>query len=173
VKRVLIALGVVVALIAALLAALLPVPVTHSAERTRRIAAPPAAVYAQLNDLHLFEHWTPHHYRVEGTSTFEGPATGPGAVWKWQMKDGASRAMRIRESSPQRLVFDFIEGKPATNIVSLVPDGAGTRVTWSHEVTLVGWPKLMPLVYSVDRAIGPVLEENLQALATAVEPARP
>ena len=108
--------------------------------------------------------------------TFEGPATGPGAVYAWDgnSKAGAGR-MTILESKPGELVsmnLEFTRPFAATNLArfTFTPSGTGTRVTWSMEGknTLMG-KALSPFM---DGMVGGDFEKGLANLDAAVR-ARP
>lgn len=164
-KRLLIGFVVLVVLIGALLS----VPSTHTAERSRLIAASPAAIHAQVETPAVLERLFPKHNARDGSSTFEGPASGVGAQWKWKTVDGAEHSLRVSESSLERVTLELQASNPASQTVRFLPEGQGTRVTWTHAVTLSGWQKLIPLFRSVDAVMGPDLEKVLSDLAASVE----
>jgi hypothetical protein len=164
-KRLLIGFAVLLGLFVVLLA----VPVTHTAERSRLIAAQPASIQAQLDSPRDLDTWLPRHHTHAGSATFEGPARGAGALLRWQTVKGEDHALRVAGSSPERVTFEMQPNNAAVQTVSLRLEGGGTRVTWSHAVTLRGWQKLVPLLRSVDSVVGPDLEKALAALAARVE----
>src|SRR5437764_1072594 len=55
---------------------------THA--RSATIPAPPAAVFAQINDLHMWEAWSPWE-KIDPAmkKTFDGPPAGAGASFAW------------------------------------------------------------------------------------------
>jgi len=163
-KRLLIGFVVLVVLIGALLS----VPSTHTAERSRLIAASPAALQAQVETPAVLERLFPKH-DPRSASTFEGPARGVGAQWKWKTTDGAEHGLRVSESSLEQVTLELQASNPASQTVRFLPEGQGTRVTWTHAVKLSGWQKLIPLFRSVDAVMGPDLEKVLAELAATVE----
>src|SRR5881296_2353488 len=52
--------------------------------RSATIAGPPPAVFAQVNDLHKWEAWSPWE-KIDPAlkRTFEGPSAGAGAIYRW------------------------------------------------------------------------------------------
>ncbi|MEX2206730.1 MAG: hypothetical protein WEF50_10930 [Myxococcota bacterium] len=52
--------------------------------RSTLIAAPPAVVFAHVNDLHKWQDFSPWAKRDPAAkNTFEGPTAGTGAVFSW------------------------------------------------------------------------------------------
>src|SRR5688572_7578764 len=81
-------------------------PPNFRVERSATISATPDAVFMQVNDLHKWEDWSPWA-KVDPAmkGTYEGPASGVGAVYSWtgNSKVGVGR-MTITESHPSDLV---------------------------------------------------------------------
>ncbi len=161
-------------LIAAAIVAFLIVrqPDTFRIERSAVIDAPPARLHALVDDFHGWNTWSPWA-RLDPTArnTFEGPSSGPGAVFQWagNAKVGEGR-MTITESRPNELVrirLEFKRPMAATNeaLFTFHPEAGGTRVTWSMTGvnTLMG--KAINLVMSVDRMVGKSFEDGLANLA--------
>ena len=76
------------------------------APRSATMAAPPAAVFEQVNDFHKWEAWSPWaKLDPNAKSTFEGPTSGKARRCHW---DGNSEvgagSMTIVESRPNELV---------------------------------------------------------------------
>src|SRR4051812_15911168 len=70
--------------------------------RSANLAAPAAALFAQVNDFHKWEAWSPWaKMDPNAKNTFEGAASGPGAIFSWDgnRNVGAGR-MTIVESHP-------------------------------------------------------------------------
>jgi hypothetical protein len=160
VKRAAIAVAVVLCVLAAALA----IPVVKTVERSRLIDAPSTAVRAQLEDLHRWNEWLPRRSgREPRSSVFEDN----GAVLRWKDAYGKAQGLRLVSKTDQRFVVAIVDGADATFTIDLSADGAATRVTWKHEVTLRGPAKLVPLIKPVDEVVGPAIEESLAALAKA------
>lgn len=99
IKGILIALGVIVIAFVIVVAVR---PAEYRIVRSATVSAPPALVFEQVNDLHKFQAWSPWA-KLDPTAqgTFEGPASGTGAVFAWagDSKVGEGR-MTIIESRP-------------------------------------------------------------------------
>ena len=76
--------------------------------------------------------------------------------------------MEILESSPQRILIklDFLRPFEAHNRAefTLTPEGTGTRVTWAMSGPQPFIGKLMSLVFSLERMVGPDFETGLASL---------
>ena len=86
---------IVLALLAgALLIAVSLQPAEFRVIRTTVISAPPAAVFAHVNDFHAWEAWSPWAKLDPAMQqSFAGPAAGTGAIYTWvgNNKVGAGR----------------------------------------------------------------------------------
>ena len=74
--------------------------------RKAAIAAPPADTFAQVNDFHKWEAWSPWA-KIDPTmkQTYEGAPAGTGAVYTWDgNKNVGAGRMTITESRPSDLV---------------------------------------------------------------------
>jgi len=145
--------------------------------RTATISAPAAVVFAHVNDLHLWQEWSPWAKRDPAAQrTFEGPSAGTGAVFAWagNRKIGAGR-MTITASRPHDLVgfrLEFLKPFTATNTAEFTfqPEGSQTLVTWSMAGKSNFLSKAFGLVMNMDNMIGRDFEKglaNLKALAEA------
>src|SRR5436309_9118938 len=106
--------------------------------RSASMSAPAPAVFAQVNDFHNWEAWSPWA-KLDPTakSSFEGAPAGKGAAFAWagNSKVGEGR-MTITESRPGELVrlkLEFLKPFEATNTAEFTfkPEGERTAVTWS------------------------------------------
>src|SRR6478736_6864204 len=60
-------------------------PATFTVSRSTLVAAPPAQLFAEVNELHRWKAWSPYEKLDPAMkSTFEGPAAGVGAVYAWE-----------------------------------------------------------------------------------------
>ena len=81
-------------------------PDTFRVERAAMIAAPPATVFAQVDDLHNWRNWSPwQELDPNMTQTYTGPRSGAGAsmAWSGNSKAGQGR-MTVVESHLNDLV---------------------------------------------------------------------
>src|SRR5947209_2375602 len=59
-------------------------PADYQVMRRGTIAAPAAQVFAQVNDLHEFQDWSPWaKLDPDVKNTYEGPSAGTGAITRW------------------------------------------------------------------------------------------
>jgi carbon monoxide dehydrogenase subunit G len=148
---------------------------TFHVERSRRIAAPPEWVFAQINDLQRMKAWNPYEKKDPSLKGEFGPTTrGVGASYAWNSEKVATGRMTIVESKPLRQVtlrLDF--EKPFVSTVTteytLRPDRGGTQVTWSMQGPANFMHKLMETVFVLDPLIGRDLDDGLRNLKVAAE----
>lgn len=144
--------------------------------RTAVIDAPPEKLEAMVSDFHQWGAWSPWEKMDPAmTRTYEGPASGVGAVYAWTGNDkvGSGR-MEIQKVTPAREVaFDlrFIKPFKADNVgrFTFEPQGAGTKVSWSMAGKNPYIAKLMGVFFDMDKMIGKDFEEGLQNLKAVAE----
>ena len=140
------------------------------------MAAPPASVFAQANDLHKYQTWNPFGKAdTQATYLYEGPATGVGSVLAWSSKGQTGEGrMSIVESRPNevvryRLVFIRPMAGAGDMAFTFQAQGNHTLVTWSMEGDNGYFGKLMGLFISMDTMIGGAFERGLAEIKTIVE----
>lgn len=148
--------------------------------RSATMAAAPAAAFAQVNDFHNWRAWSPW----EGIDpalqrTYEGPESGPGAVYSWVgNKNVGEGRMTILESKPGESVkikLDFIKPFAATNtaLFTFQPQANQTDVTWTMEgEKTCFFAKAMHLCINMDKMIGGNFEQGLAKMKSLVEQER-
>jgi uncharacterized protein YndB with AHSA1/START domain len=166
---------VVVLLIAALLAYAATKPDTFRVQRATDIKAPPAKIFALLNDFHRWDAWSPWEKKDPAMKRTFGTATsGKGAVYAWEgNKEVGQGRMEIAESVPTSRVaikLDFLKPFEAHNVVefTLEPRGDSTNVTWTMHGPNPYLAKVMQMFFSMDKMVGKDFEAglaNLKALA--------
>jgi len=151
-------------------------PSSFRIERSATIAAPPAAVFAQVNDFHNWEAWNPWQKVDPGVkNTYSGAPAGPGATFAWQgNKDVGEGRMTIVESHPNDLVkirLEFLKPFAATNTAdfTFVPAGNQTRVTWAMFGDNSFMAKAMGLIMNMDKMVGGQFEKGLADLKSIAE----
>jgi len=172
-EKVLIALAVLVILVLVVVALQ---PADYRVARGATIAAPPAAVFAQVNDLHKFQAWNPFaRMDPAAKNTFEGAPAGVGATlaWSGNAQIGEGR-MTITESRPDELIrirLDFARPFASTSFAefTFTPEGGRTAVTWSMTGHKNFVAKAIGLVMSMDRMIGGQFEQGLATLKSRTE----
>jgi len=153
-------------------------PSNFRVERTATIAAPPADAFAQVNDFHKWEAWSPWA-KIDPAmkQTYEGAPAGTGAIYTWNgnSKVGEGR-MTILESKPTehiRIKLEFMRPFAATNAAefSFKPQGDETSVTWSMDGNFNFMMKVMGLFMSMDKMLGGQFEKGLAQMSTAAQAA--
>lgn len=151
-------------------------PNTYRVERSITIAAPAAAVFPQVNDLHQAQAWSPWvKLDPNAKYTFAGPTSGVGAIISWAgNKDVGEGRETIVASQPNELVRIKLEFfKPmsgvATTEFQLKPESNGTQVTWSMTGDKNYLSKVMCMFMSMDKMIGGDFERGLANLKALVE----
>ena len=172
-KWILVALAVVVV---ALVGIIVMQPSQFRIVRTAVISAPPAAVFAQVNDFHRWESWSPWAKLDPAMSQrYEGAPAGAGAIYSWSGNGHVGEGrMTVTESRPSDLIrikLEFIRPVAATNTAEFTfkPEGDRTAVTWSMtgENNFVG--KAIALVLNMDTMVGALFEQGLAQLKAIVE----
>lgn len=168
IKKILLGLGLIIAAIAAAAAVQ---PSHFHVERSIVVDAPAANVFAELNDLHHWEAWSPWaKLDPNATSSYEGPESGVGAIMRWDGNmDVGKGSMTITESAQDervKLRLDFEKPMAGTNTSEfrLTPSGTGTMVNWSIEGENHFIAKVMSLFMNCDEMIGGYFEQGLQNL---------
>ena len=144
--------------------------------RSATILAPPPAVFAQVNDFHKWEAWSPWaKLDPAAKATFEGPSAGTGAIFKWAgNKEVGEGSMMITESRPSDLIrirLEFLKPFAATNTAqfSFNPAGNQTVVTWSMEGRNNFIAKAVCLFMNMDKMVGGQFEKGLANMKSIVE----
>jgi len=172
-KRILIALVVIVAIFIIVVAMQ---PSEFRVERSIKIAAPAETVFAQVNDLHKWDAWSPWaKLDPDAKISFEGPESGTGAIAHWtgnsQVGEGT---MTLAESRPNELIkikTDIAKPMEVSNTseFNFKPEGDHTQVTWAlygHQ-NFIG--KAFCLVMNGKKMMGEMLDKGLAQLKTVAE----
>jgi uncharacterized protein YndB with AHSA1/START domain len=175
--KILLGVAAVIVLVVGVLALIVAMqPSEFRIERTTTIAAPAPAVFAQVNDFHNWQAWSPWAtLDPAAKSSFEGAPAGQGAMFAWagNSKVGEGR-MTITESRPSELVrikLEFVKPFAATNTAEFTfkPAGDRTAVTWrmfGHHNFL---SRAVFLFVNMDKALGSEFEEGLASMKSAAE----
>ncbi len=166
----------VVALIVLLLGYAATRPDSFSVQREAVIAAPPAKVFAQLDDFQRWRDWSPWEGLDPALKrSFSGPPAGQGAVYAWEgNKDVGKGRMEITDVQPASkltIQLDFIEPFAARNTAEfrLEPQGEGTKVVWVMSGPSPFITKLMGVFVDMDKMIGKDFEAGLAKLKSVAE----
>lgn len=182
VKKALLGLVAVIVVVTGMLAIVIAMqPSEFHIKRSLAMKAPPEAVFAQVNDFHKWDAWSPW-LKVDPNAkgTYEGPESGDGAIFRWAGNDEVGEgSMTILESKPNDLIrieLHFIkpfEDTAATDFL-FEPAGDETKVTWTMDGKHNFISKAMCLfVMDMDQMIGSKYEEGLASMKKIVEAAPP
>jgi hypothetical protein len=173
-KKVLIGLVVVVL---ALVAFISSRPDDFKIERSAEIAAPADVVFAQVNDLHKWNAWSPWE-KMDPTmkKTYEGPEAGVGSKYSWQGNSKVGEgAMTILESVPSSKVLiklEFLKPFQATNETILTINSASptqSTIHWSMTGKSSFPAKAAGLFMNMDKMVGADFETGLANLKKIAE----
>jgi len=146
--------------------------------RSTIIDASPSTVFNQVNDFHRWEAWSPWAKMDPNAKTsYEGPASGPGAVFHWAgNKDVGEGSMTILESQPSDMIkirLDFVKPFKGTNTAefNFKPAGNQTAVTWSMYGKNNFIAKAIGVFIDCDKMIGGQFEKGLVQLKAVAEKA--
>ena len=151
-------------------------PADYRVTRTATIAAPPAVVFAQVDDLRQWEAWSPWAKMDPAMKvTYAGPAAGAGAIsgWAGNSEVGEGR-MTITESRPSELIrfhLEFFKPMAGTSASEFTfkPEGNQTVVTWTMtgKNNFIG--KAFCLFMNMDKMVGGDFEKGLASLKSIAE----
>jgi carbon monoxide dehydrogenase subunit G len=176
-KKIVLGLLAVVLLAVGVFAAVVAMqPADFRIERSETMAAPPADVFAQVNDFNNWQDWSPWaKLDTKATNSFEGPSSGEGAIFKWSGNDDVGQGdMTITESRPNELIkikLHFIRPMEGTNVTEFTfkPAGDKTLVTWamSGQNGFVG--RAFCLVMNMQKVVGDEFSKGLATMKGIVE----
>lgn len=150
-------------------------PAAFRVERSTSIAEPATTVFANVNDLHRWQAWSPwENVDANLQRTYQGAPNGTGAIYEWVGKKTGSGRMTIIESRPGQLVkikLEFFKPFRATNTAefTFLPDGGQSTVTWAMYGDKNLMAKAMHLFVSMDTIVGGMFEKGLLQLKTVSE----
>ncbi|MDB6138113.1 MAG: polyketide cyclase [Verrucomicrobiaceae bacterium] len=153
-------------------------PDHFSVTRSITVQAPPATVFALVNDFHKWEGWSPWaKIDPNAKNAFEGAASGTGAGFTWSgNNDVGEGRMTITESKPDDLIkLDLVFKQPmeGTNLTvfTFKPEGAGTTVSWTMSGENNFISKMISLVFNCDKMVGGMFEKGLASMKSLAEAA--
>jgi uncharacterized protein YndB with AHSA1/START domain len=173
IKRIVVGLLVLVCVV---LAYATTKPDSFSVERRISINAPPEKVFANINDFHAWEAWSPWAKLDPAMeTTHSGAPSGTGAVYAWSgNSDVGSGRMEITGSTPSNNVtikLDFNEPFEShnTTVFNIIPSATGSDVTWTMSGPSPYTSKVISVFMSMDKMIGGDFEKGLQQLKAVAE----
>lgn len=163
-------------LIVVLLAVIALQPATFQVERKTTIAAPAAVVFAQVNDFHNWDKWSPWAKLDPGMKqTYDGAESGTGAKYHWVGNDEVGEGnMAITDSRPDKLIrIDLEFLKPFKNSCvtefTFEPDSDQTRLAWKMSGKNTFLTKAFHLFINMDKMIGSDFEKGLAQIKSIAE----
>jgi uncharacterized protein YndB with AHSA1/START domain len=153
-------------------------PTDFRVSRSTKIAAPPATVFAQVNDFHKWEAWSPWaKIDPDSKSEFSGPPSGKDAHFQWSGNNKVGEgAMTIVDSRPPNRIgikLEFIRPFKATNDVEFIfkPEGGQTVVNWSMAGKNNFMSKAVGLFMDCEKMVGGQFEQGLASMKSVSEAA--
>ena len=133
-------------------------------------------MFVLVNDFHNWQAWSPWaKLDPAAKNTFEGPAAGKGAIFKWSGNEQVGEGiMTITESHPNDRILikiEFLRPMSNTNSVEFTfkPEEDKTRVTWSMSGRKDFTSKAFCLVMDMDKLVGGQFEKGLATLKAIAE----
>jgi hypothetical protein len=175
-------LGICAAVLAGLIVLFLIVVAMQPGEfritRSAKMQAAPGAVFAEVNDFHRWEAWSPWaKLDPDAKSSFEGPEAGEGAKFSWDGNDKVGAGTQtIVESKPGerihiRLAFERPMQDTSDVEFTFKPEGEQTLVTWSMWGEQNFMEKAFCMFMNMDKMVGGDFEKGLVSLKGIVEKA--
>ena len=151
-------------------------PDRFSVERATSVTAPPDKIFPLIDDFHQWGSWSPYENKDPAMQrSYDGPVSGKGAVYGWDgNKNVGSGWMEILEAQPPSKILiklDFLKPFEAHNTAefTMLPQGAGTRLTWVMRGPAPFMSKLMQVFMNLDQMIGKDFEIGLANLKKLAE----
>ena len=172
-KKILIALAAIVVVFLVIVALQ---PADFRIARSATISAPPAMVFANVNDFHKWQAWSPWAKLDPAMKqSYEGAPSGSGAISRWSGNDqvGAG-SMTILDSRPDeniKIKLEFLKPFQATNTAEFTfkPEGNQTVVSWSMTGQNNFMAKAFGLFMNMDKIVGGDFEKGLAQLKSLAE----
>ena len=178
-KKILLYGIVVIVLIIAIFCVVVAMQPTHyTVERSATINAPASVVFAQVNDFHKWQAWSPwENLDPNVKKEFSGAAAGNGAVYSWAgNNDVGEGKMTITDSRPSDLIkikLEFVKPFTATNATdfTFTPQGNQTNVKWTMSGDNNFIAKAFSMFMNMDKMVGGDFEKGLAQMKTVSEAA--
>jgi hypothetical protein len=175
-KTILILLGLVAAGAAAVVAyAAATQPSEFHITRAEFINAPPNKIQPLVNDFKAWGAWSPWEQKDPGMMrSYSEPSAGQGARYAWDgNQEVGSGEMVMAESSPEKIKLDMHFKSPMearhTAEFTFVPEGGGTKVSWSMFGSASLMSKVMCVFFDMDKMVGGEFEKGLAAMKSKAE----
>ena len=173
--RIFLAVSAVIAVLA-IVGSLLPRD--YDVTTSRLIPATPEQIFPFVNDLQLWQSWSPWnaHDNPNLDVTLGEQTEGKGATQTWTEPRGDGKLWITESDPPTLLTFSsrFANWPQMNSTLTLAPEGTGTRVTWESSGSLpagpfYGWQGLL-LFSSGYKSIFDQALQNLEATVKRNQP---
>jgi len=156
-------------------------PDAYHVERSTTVDAPPATVFAQIDDLSVWKEWSPWEKKDPTMKrTLSATTSGVGASYSWQgNKEVGKGKMTITDSKPGEKVvekLEFIEpfqSQAEITFKMAAESPTATKVTWAMDGKHNFISKAFSVVKPMDGMIGKDFEEGLAGLKKVAEAKKP
>ncbi len=164
-----------VGLVVLLLAIGFLLPSTYSAQRSVTMNAPAEKVFPLIANQKEWKRWSVWNQRDPNMElSYSGPEAAAGAKWVWKSKSEGNGGMEwsaVEQNKRVGYILTMEGMKPATGDLLIVPEGTGSKVTW----TINGDGGMNPMFrwfgLFMDKMIGPDFESGLKNLKKLAEAA--
>ena len=173
VKKIVFILAILIVVIAAI--GFIFFPSHIHMERSVAIVQKQDVVYSYLNNLKNWNLWSPwYELDTNAKFTLEGPASGVGAIQKWEskVKEVGIGSMKITESVPDSIInveLNFVDNGTAKSYYRLSSIGNVTKVTWGFDVEAGVNPLFRIMGSFMDGMVGKDFEKGLAKLKANAE----
>ena len=175
-KKILIALAVLGVLLCVACIVISLQPSTFSVQRSATMAAPPAKVFAQVNDLQAWDAWSPWiELDPNPKKSISTPSAGQGATFTWAGNDKIGEgSLTILDSKPyERVDIEHAFIRPfagkARMAFTFASVGDGTKVTWKIDGTNDFIGKALCMFMDMDAMLGKDFDRGLANIKVVVE----
>lgn len=175
-KKLLIALGLFVGVIGVLAVVVAMQPDDMKISRSATFDVPPAKAFALVNDFHKWQNWSPWaRLDKDAKNSFEGPASGEGAIFKWSGNSEVGEGqMTIVESRPNELIrikLEFTKPMQDTSeaLFTFKPEGDKTVTTWTMTGKHTFVSKGICLLMNMEKMMNEKFDEGLASMKALAE----
>ncbi len=168
--------AVLVVIVAGILIYAATRPDAFRVQRSVSIKAPPDKIYALIDNLRLWNGWSPYEKKdPDMKRTFSGAPSGKGAIYEWDGNNNVGKGrMEITNTAPASKVvikLDFIKPFEGHNTAefTLEPKGDSTVVTWAMYGSASFMMKVMGIFMNMDNMIGNDFAVGLANLKVVAE----
>lgn len=151
-------------------------PSNFRIERSIVVNAPAEVVFPHVNDFRRWTAWSPFEKLDPNLKrNYDGAPSGTGSVYHWagnkDAGEGRATIIESRTNERIRIQLEFIKPYQATDIAefTFVPEGQGTRVTWSLSGTNNFMFKAVGLFMNMDGMLGGEFDKGLRELKALSE----